>query len=89
VSSLVTQMIIAERYGLRLGIEQLADVLKLAAGTVRNQIQAETFPVHTYLDGGKRWADYRHVADHFDRCAAKAAGDSAGPHRTGSSGARR
>lgn len=72
MSSLVTQMIIAERYGLRLGIEQLANVLSLAPGTVRNQIAAGTFPIVTYMDGGKRWADYRQVAGHLDKCAAAA-----------------
>ncbi len=66
--SLVTQAFVAERYGLRLGMEQLAQVLGITKGTIHNQISAGTFPVKTYLDGGKRWADYRHVAEHLDAC---------------------
>jgi hypothetical protein len=66
--SLVTQMIVAEKYGARLDMEQLAEVLKVAKGTLYNQISAGTCPVRTYLDGGKRFADYRDVASHLDSC---------------------
>lgn len=72
MSSLVTQMIVAEKYGPRLNIEQLASVLGITKGAVYNQISAETFPIATYLDGGKRWADYRAVAAHLDACAQRA-----------------
>jgi hypothetical protein len=68
MTSLVTQMIIAERYGPRLGVEQLAECLGISKGAIYNQISAETFSVATYLDGGKRWADYRDVAAHLDKC---------------------
>ncbi len=74
MSSLVTQMIVVEKYGLRLGIEQLAQVLGLSKGAVYNQISANSFPVATYIDGGKRWADYRDVAAHLDACRATAVG---------------
>lgn len=74
MASLVTQMIVAERYGLRLDTKQLADVLGIAEGTVRNRISARTLGVPTYEDGGRRWADYRDVAEYIDtmRAAAKA-----------------
>lgn len=71
--SLVTQAFIVERYGIRLSIEQLAAVLGLSKGAVYNQISAGTLPVKTYLDGGKRWADYRDVAAHLDACREQAA----------------
>lgn len=70
--SLVTQAFVFERYGPRLGIEQLAEVLGLSKGAVYNQVSDGTLPVKTYLDGGKRWADYRHVAEHLDACYAQA-----------------
>ena len=57
-----------EMYGPRLGTEQLAQVLGMSKGAIYNQISAETFPIHTYVDGGKRWADFRDVAAHLDRC---------------------
>jgi len=72
MSSLITQMLVAERYGPRLNIEQLAGALGLSKGAVYNQISAATFPISTYLDGGKRWADFRDVAAHLDSCRERA-----------------
>jgi predicted DNA-binding transcriptional regulator AlpA len=71
--SLVTQAFVVEKYGIRLNTEQLADVLGITKPALYNQISAGTCPVPTYLDGGKRWADYRAVAQHLDDCAKLAA----------------
>lgn len=71
--SLVTQAFIVERYGLRVKIEQLAEILGLTKGALYNQISAGTCPIKTYIDGGKRWADYRDVAAHIDQCRELAA----------------
>lgn len=71
--SLITQAFVVERYGLRLDMEQLATVLGIAKSTLYNQISAGTLPVKTYLDGGKRFADYQHVAEHLDACRQLAA----------------
>jgi predicted DNA-binding transcriptional regulator AlpA len=71
--SLVTQAFVFERYGPRLDLEQLAKVLGVAKSTLYNQISAATCPVPTYVDLGKRFADYRAVAQHLDDCAARAA----------------
>jgi len=71
--SLITQAFIVERYGLRLNVEQLADVLGVTKGALYNQFSAGTCPVKTYMDGGKRWADYRDVAAHLDQCKELAA----------------
>jgi predicted DNA-binding transcriptional regulator AlpA len=70
--SLVMQLMLLESYGPRLNIEQLAKVLGITKGAVYNQISAETFPIATYLDGGKRWADCRDVAEHFEHCRQRA-----------------
>jgi hypothetical protein len=72
MSSLVTQMFIAERYGLRLTVDQLAEVLGLTNRAVYNQVCKGTFPIATYVEAGKRWADYRAVAEHIDTCAKSA-----------------
>ncbi len=72
MSSLVTQMIVAERYGLRLSIEQLAEILGLSKGAVYTQSSAGTLAIPTYKDQGKRWADYRDVAEHLDKCRESA-----------------
>lgn len=71
--SLLTQVIVAEKYGLRLDMEQLAEVLDIKRGTLYNQISAGTCPVPTYVDGAKRWADHRDVAAHFEAMRQKAA----------------
>lgn len=70
--SLVTQMMVAEKYGLRLDVKQLAEVLGLTPGTILNQISAEKFCIATYVDGGRRYADYRDVAAHFDTMRSNA-----------------
>jgi predicted DNA-binding transcriptional regulator AlpA len=72
MTSLLMQVIFAEAYGPRLSIEQLAQVLGLSKGAIYNQISAETFPIPTYLDSGKRWADFRDVADHMEQCRQRA-----------------
>jgi hypothetical protein len=71
--SLITQALVVEKYGLRLNVEQLADVLGITKGALYNQFSAGVCPVKTYTDGGKRWADYRDVAQHLDDCRELAA----------------
>lgn len=71
--SLLTHAYLLETYGLRLNVEQLAQVLGLSAGTIYNQISAGRFPVPTYVDGKARFADYRDVATYLDQCRARAA----------------
>lgn len=72
MSSIFMQAIVAERYGMRLNVEQLAQALGMAKGTINNQISAGTFPIPTYVDAGKRWADCRDVAAHLDACRERA-----------------
>ena len=72
--SLMTQAIIAEKYGVRLSMDQLAKALGIARGTIFNQISKGTFPVVTYLDhSGSRWCDYRALALYLDECHERAA----------------
>jgi predicted DNA-binding transcriptional regulator AlpA len=70
--SLLSQAIIAERYGLRLTLDQLAQALCMAKNTIYNQVSAGTFPVPTNIDGNKRFADYRDVATYLDSCRERA-----------------
>ena len=69
---LLTQAYLLEKYGPRLSVEQLAQVLGVAKGTLYNTISAGTSPIKTYCDGGRRWADFRDVAEHIDRCREQA-----------------
>ena len=66
MSSLMTQAIVAETYGLRLTMDQLAKALGIARNTIYNNVAKGTFNLPTYLDGGQRWADYRDVAAYLD-----------------------
>ena len=70
--SLLHEAIITEKYGLRLTVDQMADALGLARNTIYNQIAQGTFRVKTYVDGGKRFADYRDLAKYLDEVRAGA-----------------
>lgn len=71
--SLVTQAFIFEKYGPRLNADEMAELLGITRPTLYNQISAGTFQIKTYLDGGKRFADYRDVAEYFDLARKMAA----------------
>lgn len=71
--SLISQALVFEQYGARLSVEQLSALLGITKGAVYNQMSSGTFPIRTYLDGGKRWADFRDVAEHLDAMRALAA----------------
>jgi hypothetical protein len=70
--SLLTQAYLLETYGPRLTVEKLAKVLDIATNTIHNQLARKAFPIRTYLDAGRRWADYRDVAAYLDECRAGA-----------------
>ncbi|SAK69725.1 hypothetical protein AWB80_03599 [Caballeronia pedi] len=69
---LLTRAFILENYGVRLTMNQLATLLAMSEGTIRNQVSAETFPIPTYTEGAKRFAPYDAVADYLDEMSAKA-----------------
>lgn len=71
-ASLVTQAFMFERYGPRLNSEQIAELLGIKVSTLNNQCSAETCPIATYIEGKKRWADYRDAAAYFDACRQRA-----------------
>ncbi len=70
--SLLTRAYILDQYGVRLGVAQLSQVLRVAEGTIRNQISADTFPVPTYVEGGRRFASYDAIASYLDAVAQDA-----------------
>jgi predicted DNA-binding transcriptional regulator AlpA len=70
--SLLTQAYLIERYGPRLNVEQLSEVLGMPSGTIYNKVSAGDLELPTYVDGKRRWADYRDVATYLDSCRAKA-----------------
>ena len=77
--SLLTQAIVAEKYGLRLTVEQLGECIGLARNTIYNKLAKGEFKITTYLDGGQRFCDYRDVATYLDECRARAKLDAQSP----------
>ena len=71
--SLLTQVFLMEKYGPRLSLDDLAEVLGSSKNTLYNQISQGTCPVLTYIDGGKRWAAVEDVAKYFSEVRLKAA----------------
>lgn len=69
--SIITQAIVVEKYGFRADVDALAKILGMSKGSVRNRISEGKLPIVTYVDGGKRWADYRDIAEYIDRCRPK------------------
>lgn len=70
--SMLTQVFILEKYGVRLNIEQLAELMGYAVNTLYNKLSQGKLGVKTYVADGKRWCDYRDAAVYFDRCRADA-----------------
>lgn len=66
--SFLSQAYLLEKYGPRLNMQDLAKVLGIAHGTLRNRLSAGTLKVRTYHDGGTRYADFRDVAEYLDQC---------------------
>ena len=62
----MSQAFLMEKYGLRLGVPQLAEVLGIKEQTVYHGISQGTLGIPTYVDKKQRWADVRDVADYFD-----------------------
>lgn len=75
--SLMLQAYLLEKYGPRLGTEELAEVLGMSPRTLGNKLYRNEVPVPTYKDSGKVWADCRDVAEYLDACRAKAKADVA------------
>lgn len=69
---LLTQAFILEKFGPRLTMAQLASLLSLSEGTIRNQVSAETFPIATYKEGAARFTPYEAVADYLNAMSEKA-----------------
>lgn len=60
------------KYGVRLSINNLVDICNMSAGSIRNAISEERFPIKTYKEGKQRYADCRDVIEYLDE-ARKAA----------------
>ena len=75
--SLMLTAYLMERYGPRLGTDQLAEVLGVSVKTLGNKLYRGEVQVVTYKDQGKVWADCRDVAEYLDACRARAKAEAA------------
>ncbi len=64
--SFLTCAYLLEKYGLRLSIPQVAEVLQVSESNVVNKLAEKRFPIPSYRDG-KVWFDYRDVAEYMDK----------------------
>lgn len=65
--TLLHEAIIADKYGLRLTVEQFATAINLAPNTIHNRIAKGEIAIPSYVDGKKRFFDYRDVARYLDQ----------------------
>lgn len=70
---LMTQAHLLDKFGPRLNAEQLAAVLGITVVALHTQRSKGVLGVRTYTAGGRIWADYRDVAEHFDKLRERAA----------------
>jgi len=75
--SLMLTAYLIEKYGPRLGTDELAQVLGISVKTLGNKLYRGEVPLPTYKDQGKTWADCRDVAEYLDACRAKAKAEAA------------
>lgn len=70
--SLISTLYLMDRYGPRMKMEQLAEVLGLTPHTLLQRIARADLGIATYVDGKMRYADTRDVAEYLDFKRAEA-----------------
>ena len=65
--TLLTRAALLDKYGFRLSIEQVAEVLGLSPGHIQNMMSSGEFPIRTYKEGKRRFASYEAVAEYLEK----------------------
>jgi hypothetical protein len=78
--SFLTTAYLLERFGPRLGMDEIAEVLGMSKGTLHNRIYRGEIDLVTYLDGGKRYADVRDLAVYLDLMRGRGASRASGSY---------
>lgn len=78
--SFLTTAYLLEKYGPRLGMDEIAEVLRISKGTLHNRIYRGEIDLRTYLDGGKRYADVTDLAGYLDLMRGRAASRASGSY---------
>jgi len=70
--SLLTRCYILEKFGPRLSMDQLSQVLGIHPSTIYTLLTSGELPISTYKEGSRRFASYEAVADYLDGMAKSA-----------------
>ena len=70
--SMLTTLLLFEKYGPRMSLEQVGDALGFATGTLYQRLAHGKLDLPTYVDGKQRFADTRDVAEYLDRLREQA-----------------
>ncbi|MGC9185886.1 MAG: hypothetical protein ACP5GC_10625 [Thiomonas sp.] len=70
--SMFTTMLLFEKYGPRMSIDQIGEALGLAPGTLHARLAQGKLDLPTYVDGKMRFSDTRDVAEYLDRLREQA-----------------
>jgi hypothetical protein len=79
--TLLTRAALIDRYGLRLNMDQLAEVLGIAPQTLANHMWKNQLPIRTYRENGRRFASFEAVAEYLDACDEQAKKNPGGEAR--------
>jgi len=66
MKGLTTRAMIVERYGIRLSMQQVAEILDVTPNTVYNMLADGSLPIRTYKEGKRRFASYEAIAEYLD-----------------------
>ena len=66
MSRLLTRAFILEKYGPRLSMDQLSEILGIPKTTLYTKKSQQTLGIDTYTDCGRCFADYEEVARYLD-----------------------
>lgn len=67
MSAMLTTVLLFDKYGPRMSLEQIGDALGLEIGTLYQRIAHGRLDLPTYVDGKRRFADTRDVAEYLDK----------------------
>ena len=65
--TLLTRAALLDKYGFRLSMEQLAEVLAISPGHLANMLSQDQCPIRTYKEGARRFASYEAVAEYLEK----------------------
>jgi hypothetical protein len=62
-----TEQYLLDTVGVKIPFSKVAAIVGLKPSTARNQASSGAFPIKTYMDCNRRYADFRDVAAYLDK----------------------